>query len=194
MKLPGRLEFALIKLGHEVRLISPRFVKRDINPAREADARSAGAIVCTSAQELATHCDIVITLVVDDQQTDEVLFGSQGAAAALRPGSVVIMSKHGRARLGDGTGRAAGATRCQHARCAGFRRSGASRMFADRIARVLKEDNAVNAALHMLKKDRSFAAAAAQLNNVPTPVANAALAMFSAASEARLSVTQLLPG
>ena len=38
---------------------------RDINPAREAEARSAGAIVCTSAQELATHCDIVITLVVD---------------------------------------------------------------------------------------------------------------------------------
>ena len=59
---------------------------------------------------------------------------------------------------------------------------------------MLKEDNAVNAVLHILKKDRSFAAAAAQLNNVPTPVANAALAMFSAASEARLSVTQLLPG
>ena len=48
----------------------------DINAAREAEARSAGAIVCTSAQELATHCDIVITLVVDDQQTDEVLFGA----------------------------------------------------------------------------------------------------------------------
>ena len=38
---------------------------RDINPAREAEARSAGSIVCTSARELATHCDIVITLVVD---------------------------------------------------------------------------------------------------------------------------------
>ena len=245
---------------------------RDINPAREAEARSAGAIVCTSAQELATHCDIVITLVVDDKQTDEALFGTQGATAVLRQGSVVIMSSTvapdyamalaarlaqqgvsmldapvsgGPAKALSGemsmmaAGSAAAFAKCETVLAAItgklFRistvpgdgsktkivnnmlagtqlvaaaeaitlgaqlglnldtlfdvicnSSGASWIFADRIARVLKQDYAVKAALHILKKDLSIAVAAAQQNNVPTALASAALAMFSAASAAGL--------
>ena len=37
-------------------------------------------------------CDVLIVLVVNAQQTEEVLFGAQGAAAAMRPGSVVVGS------------------------------------------------------------------------------------------------------
>jgi L-threonate 2-dehydrogenase len=245
---------------------------RDIKPAREAEARSAGAIVCNSSQELAAHCDIVITLVVDAQQTDAVLFGADGAAAALRQGSVVIMSSTvvpdyatqlaarlaqqgismldapvsggpAKALSGEMSMMAAGSSEA-FAKCetvlaaitgklfrisavpgdgsktkivnnmlAGTQlvaaaeaitlgaqlgldldtlfevicnSSGASWVFADRIARVLKEDYAVKAALDILKKDLSIATAAAQQNNVPTPVANAALAMFTDASAAGL--------
>ncbi len=245
---------------------------RDIDPKREAEARSAGAIVCATAEELATHCEIVITLVVDDKQTDAVLFGASGAAAALRQGSVVIMSstvapdcatqlaarlaQQGismldapvsggplKALSGEMSMMAAGSdsafakceavlkaitgklfrisaipgdgskTKIVNNMLAGTQlvaaaeaitlgaqlglnldtlfdvicnSSGASWVFADRIERVLKQDYAVKAALDILKKDLSIAAATAQKNNVPTPVASAALAMFTAASAAGL--------
>jgi L-threonate 2-dehydrogenase len=41
---------------------------------------------------LARDCRIVIVLVVDAAQIDAVLFGDDGAAAALAPGSIVIVS------------------------------------------------------------------------------------------------------
>ena len=245
---------------------------RDVDPKREAEARSAGAIVCATADDLASHCDIVITLVVDDQQTDTILFGASGAAAALRQGSVVIRSSTvapnyaitlaarlaqqgvsmldapvsggpAKALSGEMSMMAAGSSeafaKCETVLAAItgklFRISaipgdgsktkivnnmlagtqlvaaaeaitlgaqlgldldtlfevicnslGASWVFADRIARVLKNDYAVKAALDILKKDLSIAAAAAQQNNVSSPVANAALAMFTAASAAGL--------
>lgn len=65
---------------------------RDIRPEAENEARTAGAAVCASAAELAQQCEVVITLVVDAEQTEDVLFGEQGAAAALARGGLVIMS------------------------------------------------------------------------------------------------------
>jgi 3-hydroxyisobutyrate dehydrogenase len=41
---------------------------------------------------MAAKCDVVIILVVNAKQTSDVLFGRNGAAATLRPGSVVIAS------------------------------------------------------------------------------------------------------
>ena len=64
---------------------------RDIDPARNLLARAAGATVCDSAAEVARHAMVVITVVVDAGQTDEVCFGVQGLAAALKPGAVVIL-------------------------------------------------------------------------------------------------------
>jgi L-threonate 2-dehydrogenase len=60
-------------------------------PAREAFAKAGGHAVSTPA-ELAAHCDVVLVLVVNAEQTEDVLFGEQGLAARLAPGSVVVAS------------------------------------------------------------------------------------------------------
>ena len=41
--------------------------------------------------ELAAMCDIVISVVVNAEQTEQVLFGPGGAAAAMKPGGVFVM-------------------------------------------------------------------------------------------------------
>ena len=59
--------------------------------AREALARARGQPVA-EARQLAQVCDMVLVLVVNASQTEDVLFGPQGIAAHLRPGSVVVAS------------------------------------------------------------------------------------------------------
>ena len=59
--------------------------------ARAAFAQAGGQSV-VEPHELASHCDVVLLLVVNAEQTEAVLFGERGLAAALRPGSVVIAS------------------------------------------------------------------------------------------------------
>ncbi len=49
-----------------------------------------GGVACASPAEMAAACDIVITVVVNAEQTETVLFGDKGTVAALRPGSLVI--------------------------------------------------------------------------------------------------------
>jgi 3-hydroxyisobutyrate dehydrogenase-like beta-hydroxyacid dehydrogenase len=51
-----------------------------------------GGIACATPVELGAACEVVLTLVVNAQQTEGVLLGEQGAAGAMRPGSVVIAS------------------------------------------------------------------------------------------------------
>jgi putative dehydrogenase len=65
---------------------------RDIRPEAEAAARDFGATPRPTPAALAAECGIVILLVVDAAQIDSVLFDAQGAAAALAPGSIVIVS------------------------------------------------------------------------------------------------------
>jgi L-threonate 2-dehydrogenase len=65
---------------------------RDIRPEAEAAAVRDGASGCASPAELARACDAIILLVVDAEQIDTVLFGGDGAAAALAPGTIVLVS------------------------------------------------------------------------------------------------------
>src|ERR1700679_2652044 len=51
-----------------------------------------GGVGCAWPAELGAQCDVVVTLVVNAAQTEAVLFGEQGAAAAMKPGGVVIAS------------------------------------------------------------------------------------------------------
>jgi 3-hydroxyisobutyrate dehydrogenase-like beta-hydroxyacid dehydrogenase len=51
-----------------------------------------GGIACATPAQLGAACDVVLTLVVNAQQTEGVLLGEQGAAGAMRAGSVVIAS------------------------------------------------------------------------------------------------------
>ncbi len=70
--------------GHAVRV-------HDIDAARMALARDAGLILCDSPAATAAGCDAMIVAVVDAAQTEAVLFGPRGAAAAQpAPGAVLL--------------------------------------------------------------------------------------------------------
>jgi 3-hydroxyisobutyrate dehydrogenase len=65
---------------------------RDIRTEAENEARGAGARVALSPAELAAQCDAVITLVVDDAQTEAVVFGPDGIASRARPGTALLIT------------------------------------------------------------------------------------------------------
>ena len=50
-----------------------------------------GGVACASPAELAAHCEVIVSVVVNAAQTEQVLFGDGGAAAAMQPGSLFIM-------------------------------------------------------------------------------------------------------
>ncbi|KDP86021.1 3-hydroxyisobutyrate dehydrogenase [Cupriavidus sp. SK-3] len=64
----------------------------DLRPEVLQRFADAGGIPCASPAELGGKCDVVVTLVVNAAQTEAVLFGEQGAASSLRPGTLVIAS------------------------------------------------------------------------------------------------------
>ncbi|RZJ25350.1 MAG: NAD(P)-dependent oxidoreductase [Haliea sp.] len=51
----------------------------------------AGGTACASPAELGAACDVVVSVVVNAAQTEAVLFGPGGCAAAMKPGSVFVM-------------------------------------------------------------------------------------------------------
>lgn len=58
--------------------------------ARAEPLLAAGAQWADSPAALAAHCEVLFTMVPDTPDVEAVLFGPHGAAAHLRPGSVVI--------------------------------------------------------------------------------------------------------
>lgn len=64
---------------------------RDIDPAREALARGEGLAVHPSPAAACARAACAIVAVVDAAQAEAVLFGADGAAAALPPGAAVIL-------------------------------------------------------------------------------------------------------
>ncbi|KAF1022485.1 MAG: L-threonate dehydrogenase [Paracidovorax wautersii] len=63
----------------------------DVRPgAAEAFAQDGG-VACASPTEVAAHADVVVSVVVNAAQTEDVLFGDNGAAAAMKPGSTFVM-------------------------------------------------------------------------------------------------------
>jgi len=60
--------------------------------AEAAQAFAAeGGVACASPAEVAAQCDVVLSVVVNAAQTEAVLFGEHGAAAAMKRGSVFVM-------------------------------------------------------------------------------------------------------
>src|ERR1019366_10280035 len=49
-----------------------------------------GGVACATPAELGAACEVVLTLVVNAEQTEAVLLGERGAAGAMRAGSGVI--------------------------------------------------------------------------------------------------------
>lgn len=50
-----------------------------------------GGMACASLADLASACEVVVSVVVNAAQTEAVLFGAAGLATQLRPGSVFVM-------------------------------------------------------------------------------------------------------
>ena len=70
--------------GHALRVC-------DARPGVAAAFAQDGGTACASPAEVAAGCEIVVSVVVNAQQTEAVLFGDHGAAAAMQAGSVFIM-------------------------------------------------------------------------------------------------------
>jgi 3-hydroxyisobutyrate dehydrogenase len=62
----------------------------DVRAAVTEQFAGEGGVACSSPAHMAAECDVIITVVVNAEQTETVLFGEGGAVAALRPGSLVI--------------------------------------------------------------------------------------------------------
>jgi 3-hydroxyisobutyrate dehydrogenase len=58
--------------------------------AAEAFAAEGGT-ACASPAELAQRCEVIVSVVVNAAQTEDVLFGDGGAAAAMKPGALFVM-------------------------------------------------------------------------------------------------------
>lgn len=76
---------SLLRAGFEVHVC-------DVRQEAVAKAAEAGACAATSPAALGAAVEAVVIVVVNAQQTEAVLFGEHGAAAALSPGSIVIAS------------------------------------------------------------------------------------------------------
>jgi 3-hydroxyisobutyrate dehydrogenase len=63
----------------------------DVRPGIAAAFAAQGGVACATPAEVARGCQVVVSVVVNAQQTEEVLFGENGAAAAMAPGSVFVM-------------------------------------------------------------------------------------------------------
>jgi putative dehydrogenase len=64
----------------------------DVRPEILQQFESEGGVPCGNPAALGAACEVVVTVVVNADQTDSVLFGDKGAASTLRRGSVVIAS------------------------------------------------------------------------------------------------------
>jgi L-threonate 2-dehydrogenase len=63
----------------------------DVRPEAAQAFAEEGGVACANPAEVAAHCEVIVSVVVNAAQTEAVLFGDGGAAAAMRPGSVFIM-------------------------------------------------------------------------------------------------------
>jgi len=63
----------------------------DVRPESVQAFVAQGGVACGSPAELAAHCQVIVSVVVNAAQTEAVLFGDNGCAAAMQPGSVFVM-------------------------------------------------------------------------------------------------------
>ena len=75
---------SLRRAGHDVHVY-------DIRADAAAAFAAQGGVACATLADMAAACDIVISVVVNAQQTEAVLYGEGGIAAALRAGAVFVM-------------------------------------------------------------------------------------------------------
>jgi 3-hydroxyisobutyrate dehydrogenase len=80
----GGMARSLRRAGHAVHVVDVR--------AEAAQAFAAeGGFACESPEALARQCEVIVSVVINAAQTETVLFGANGCAAAMRAGSVFVM-------------------------------------------------------------------------------------------------------
>jgi L-threonate 2-dehydrogenase len=80
----GGMAASLRRAGCEVHVV-------DVRPGVAQAFAAEGGVACASAAELARQCEVIVSVVINAAQTEAVLFGEGGCAAAMRPGSVFVM-------------------------------------------------------------------------------------------------------
>ncbi|MBL8380151.1 MAG: NAD(P)-dependent oxidoreductase [Burkholderiales bacterium] len=75
---------SLRRAGHAVHVY-------DVRKEAAVQFAAEGGVACDSPAAVAKACEVLFSVVVDADQTEAVLFGQDGAAAAMRPGSVFAM-------------------------------------------------------------------------------------------------------
>ena len=63
----------------------------DVRPGVAAAFAEAGGVAHATPANVAAACAVVVSVVVNAAQTEAVLFGEHGAAAAMKPGSTFVM-------------------------------------------------------------------------------------------------------
>ncbi|MDM0075089.1 NAD(P)-dependent oxidoreductase [Variovorax sp. J2P1-59] len=63
----------------------------DVRPGAALRFAEQGGVAWATPAQVAAACNVVISVVVNAQQTEDVLFGEGGATAAMKPGSVFVM-------------------------------------------------------------------------------------------------------
>jgi len=63
----------------------------DVRPGAALRFAEQGGVAWGTPAQVAAACDVVVSVVVNALQTEAVLFGEHGAAAAMKPGSVFVM-------------------------------------------------------------------------------------------------------
>src|SRR5512140_71263 len=80
----GGMARSLRRAGHTVHVVD---VRPDVAQAFVAE----GGLACESPAQLAQQCDVIISVVVNAAQTERVLFGEGGCAAAMPRGTLFVM-------------------------------------------------------------------------------------------------------
>jgi 2-hydroxy-3-oxopropionate reductase len=73
----------LLKAGHKLYVY-------DIVAASMSELQKQGAIACASSKEVAEKVDTVFLIVPDTPDVDAALFGKNGIAEGIKPGSIVV--------------------------------------------------------------------------------------------------------
>src|SRR5689334_6522150 len=52
---------------------------------------AGGGVACANPAEVARQCEVLVSVVVNAEQTEQVLFGPDGAAGVMKKGAVFVM-------------------------------------------------------------------------------------------------------
>lgn len=88
----GLVGLGVMGRGVAVNIIKSGFklLGRDVNPESLTWLTSIGGHIAQTPVAMTSECDVIVSFVVNDAQTEDVLFGEQGLAATMKPDSVFI--------------------------------------------------------------------------------------------------------